>query len=137
MSRSTWGFARFRLDLAYGPFTLYGRAFQNSSAILTDTTLRPRNPLMHAPTFRLFPFRSPLLGESLALSFPQGTEMFHFPWYGTDGLCIQPPVTGHDPGWVSPFGHRRIKVCLPLPDAYRSLLRPSSPSDAKAFTMCS
>ena len=33
---------------------------------------------------------------------------------------------------VSPFGNRRIKVCLPLPDAYRSLPRPSSPSGAKA-----
>ena len=29
--------------------------------------------------FRLFPFRSPLLGESRLLSFPAGTEMFHFP----------------------------------------------------------
>ena len=29
--------------------------------------------------FRLFPFRSPLLRESLLLSFPLGTEMFHFP----------------------------------------------------------
>ena len=29
--------------------------------------------------FRLFPFRSPLLGESLLISFPQGTEMFQFP----------------------------------------------------------
>ena len=29
--------------------------------------------------FGLFPFRSPLLWESLLLSFPEGTEMFHFP----------------------------------------------------------
>ena len=29
--------------------------------------------------FRLFPFRSPLLRESLLLSFPRGTEMFQFP----------------------------------------------------------
>ena len=31
--------------------------------------------------FRLFPVRSPLLRESLLFSFPQGTEMFHFPWF--------------------------------------------------------
>ena len=86
MSRSTWGTARHSLDFTYGPFTLYGRAFQNSSAILAVTTLRPRNPPVHAPAFRLFPFRSPLLRESLALSFPQDTEMFHFSWYGSDGL---------------------------------------------------
>ncbi len=29
--------------------------------------------------FGLFPFRSPLLRESFLLSFPRGTEMFHFP----------------------------------------------------------
>ena len=31
------------------------------------------------PRFRLFPVRSPLLGESRLISFPPGTEMFHFP----------------------------------------------------------
>ena len=30
--------------------------------------------------FRLFPFRSPLLGKSHSLSFPQGTEMVQFSW---------------------------------------------------------
>ena len=29
--------------------------------------------------FRLFPFRSPLLGKSIFLSFPEGTKMFQFP----------------------------------------------------------
>ena len=29
--------------------------------------------------FRLLPVRSPLLGESIFLSFPPGTEMFQFP----------------------------------------------------------
>ena len=29
--------------------------------------------------FGLFPVRSPLLGESLLISLPEGTEMFHFP----------------------------------------------------------
>ena len=33
---------------------------------------------------------------------------------------------------VSPFGYLRIKACVPLPEAFRSLLRPSSPDDAKA-----
>jgi hypothetical protein len=31
------------------------------------------------PRFRLFPVRSPLLGESRLISLPPGTEMFHFP----------------------------------------------------------
>ena len=36
---------------------------------------------------------------------------------------------------IAPFGHPGIKVCLPLPRAYRSLPRPSSPCDAKASTV--
>ena len=39
-------------------------------------------------------------------------------------------------GWVSPFGHRRIKAYCQLPDAFRRLSRPSSPLTAKASTMC-
>src|SRR5690606_40468964 len=38
--------------------------------------------------------------------------------------------------WVSPFGHRRIKACCQLPDAFRRLPRPSSPLTAKASTVC-
>jgi hypothetical protein len=41
-------------------------------------------------------------------------------------------VSRHCAGRVSPFGNPRIKACLPLPGAYRSLPRPSSPSGAKA-----
>jgi hypothetical protein len=32
--------------------------------------------------------------------------------------------------WVAPFGDLRINACLRLPEAYRSLPRPSSPPDA-------
>ena len=39
-------------------------------------------------------------------------------------------------GWVAPFGDPRIKGCSPLPTAYRSVPRPSSPLDAKASTRC-
>ena len=37
--------------------------------------------------------------------------------------------------WVSPFGNLRIKGYLHLPEAYRSLSRPSSAPDAKAFPL--
>ena len=45
---------------------------------------RPLYPARTTPAgltcvrFRLLPFRSPLLGVSLAISFPPDTEMFHF-----------------------------------------------------------
>ncbi len=46
--------------------------------------------------------------------------MFQFP-----GLAPF-TVLGYDSKRVSPFGHPRIYACLQLPEAYRSLPRPSS-----------
>jgi hypothetical protein len=65
--------------------------------------------------FRLFPVRSPLLGESLLLSLPAGTEMFHFPALPPTALCIQAGATAHDGRRVSPFGNPRITAWLPAP----------------------
>jgi hypothetical protein len=58
--------------------------------------------------FRLFPFRSPLLRESLLLSVPRGTEMFQFPRFPLLVLCVRARVTPHDGCRVSPFGHPRV-----------------------------
>ena len=44
--------------------------------------------------FGLFPFRSPLLGESRLISLPAGTEMFHFPAWASRCLCIQQRIGG-------------------------------------------
>ena len=44
--------------------------------------------------FGLFPFRSPLLGESRLISVPAGTEMFHFPAWASHVLCIQTWIGG-------------------------------------------
>jgi hypothetical protein len=54
-------------------------------------------------TFGLFPFRSPLLRKSRLISFPQGTEMFHFPWFAFTTLGCKWPF-----GRVSPFGYLRL-----------------------------
>ena len=37
--------------------------------------------------------------------------------------------------WVAPFGNLRVDGYLRLTAAYRSLSRPSSAPDAKAFTL--
>src|ERR1041384_2740638 len=58
--------------------------------------------------FRLFRVRSPLLTESMALSVPALTEMFHF------GASGSPPCsggTGFSSRRVSPFGNPRIEAC--------------------------
>ena len=50
-------------------------------------------------------------------------------------LCIHLMVTGHYPSRVPPFGNLRIKAYLQLPEAYRSLSRPSSAISAMASTL--
>ena len=89
----------------------------------------PQPPRSKLPGFALFPVRSPLLGESRLISIPPGTEMFQFP-----GLAPF-RVTGLAASWVAPFGHPEITAYVQLPQAYRSLSRPSSPLDAKASTV--
>jgi hypothetical protein len=83
----------------------------------------------------LLRFRSPLLTESMSLSFPAGTEMFQFPAFALPALCIQAGVTE---GCSAGFPHSDISgsmlVCQ-LPGAYRRLPRLSSPLDAKTSTM--
>ena len=65
--------------------------------------------------FGLFPFRSPLLWESRLISFPPGTEMFHFPGSASSTLFIHVEIPEHDFRWVPPFRDPRIKGCLAPP----------------------
>ena len=95
------------MRLMYGAITLYGGTFQNPSttqqlcnsveSLVTllsgpTTPYRQRHQALTPARFRLFPFRSPLLRESLLLFFPQGTEMFQFPWFPLPALYIQTGV---------------------------------------------
>src|SRR5690625_1297264 len=66
----------------------------------------------HTPTVWPVPIS---LATTLGISFPVGTEMFHFPTFPPHALCVQAWVTGHDSSWVSPFGNPRITVRLPTP----------------------
>ena len=78
--------------------------------------------------------RSPLLTESRLMSFPPATEMFQFAGFASRTYGFS---TGYRyKRWVAPFGDPRIKERSPLPGAYRSVPRPSSPLDAKASTRC-
>ena len=89
------------MPFAYGALTRYGATFQNASArhqfcnsvedlvlLLSgpSTPYRQRHQALTPARFGLIPFRSPLLRESLLLSFPQGTEMFQFPWFPLPAL---------------------------------------------------
>ncbi len=48
------------------------------------------------------------------ISFPLGTEMFHFPRSSLHTYEFSMQYVSRDT-WVSPFGHSRIKACLGAP----------------------
>ena len=108
-------------------------------ATVRTRALRPPTcnawPLSHAG-FRLFPFRSPLLGESRLISFPRGTEMCQFPRLPSSAYVFSTErrrITG------AGLPHSEIRGSMPvqrLTAAYRSRPRPSSAPGAKASTVC-
>ena len=90
--------------------------------------LQPRRSTFGLGSIR---FRSPLLTESISLSFPPLTEMFHF-----SGFRVSYPMySGMNDRVLPRSGYPRIIACLQLPEDFRSLPRPSSPVGTKAFTV--
>ena len=142
MSRSTWvpnpaSVYSFNLQ----DYHLLWSAFPGCSTMnihKADLTVRSGPATLRiAAEFRLFPFRSPLLRESMAFSLPRATEMFQFARSSLPPLFLnfQSGILGDESQWIAPFGNPRIKICLRLPEAYRSLPRPSSPICAKSSTI--
>ena len=82
------------------------------------TPIWQRHRALPPDRFRLIPFRSPLLRESLLFSSPRGTQMFQFPRFPPLPLCVQGRVTPHDGCRVSPFGHLRITAWSATPRSF-------------------
>ena len=122
-SRSARRFVYRGITFCAGPFAWPSTTTNicNSLWIRQNPQLCPTTPnrqrlaAITSIRFGLFRVRSPLLTESLLLSLPVGTEMFHFPTFPPCALCVQALVTGHYPSWVSPFGHPRITARLAAP----------------------
>ena len=121
-------------SFGYGALTLYS---QPSHAVLLDTSghdvcPQPRriNPPVWPPP------------RSLATTCGISVDVFSWPYLDVSVQAV-PLVhlfdSMHDTGvllqWVPPFGNLRINGYLLLPAAYRSLSRPSSAPDAKAFPL--
>ena len=106
---------RVQINFAYAPVTLFGTAFQRSSAIDwigNSTVAGPTTPVPPKWNgFGLFRVRSPLLSESRFLSLPRGTEMVHFPPFACSSLCIQLDIPGFCPGG---FPHSEISGSTPV-----------------------
>jgi hypothetical protein len=143
--------------LPYGTVTVSGAAFQpasgNRQVSYSAGSLLPSLPGPTTPStqrqqamtrrrFRLFPVRSPLLGESRLLSLPRGTKMFQFPRLPPSHTTGSLPITeaglphsgisGSRPARGSPerivVRHALHRLLAPRhpPVAYSSLTIPSS-----------
>ena len=73
------------------------------------------------------PFARRYLGNHSYFLFLQVLRCFSSLSLASLQLSVHCRISGLYPGWVPPFGHRRIVACLLLPVAFRCLLRPSSP----------
>ena len=93
--------------------------------LLTLAVLQPRSW-----RFGLLRFRSPLLTESLLISFPGLLRWFTSPSVAPHAYFIRRPRCGDRSPRVTPFGHPRINGHVHLPGASRSLSRPSSPGSS-------
>jgi len=73
----TFQFTPTRLSLSMAYLFRQIRLRWRDGSRVHNTTFPPGHPWQ--VRFTLIPFRSPLIRESLLISFPAGTEMFHFP----------------------------------------------------------
>ena len=150
MPRLTQVSASSPLVFVYVAITLFGRPFQTDSTnqrIGNSTVADPTTPGPARETFdlfRMFPVQRPVWAISdFARRYFRNRICFLFlqvlRWFTSLGSLPTPMNSVQDcrrsVGRVSPFGNPRINACLQLPEAYRSLPRPSSPACAKASTV--
>ena len=122
-------------SFAYGALTLCGRP---SQALRLDTSGRDAGPNPGKPEG--LPVWPP--PRSLATTCGISVDVFSWPYLDVSVQAV-PFVrlfdSTHDDRVllcrVSPFGNPRIEAYVQLPVAYRSLSRPSSAPDAKAFPL--
>ena len=128
------GFNLLDILFAYGALTLYGRPSQTFLLKMSSRDDCPQ-PRRINPTVWPLP-------RSLATTYGISVDFSSSPYLDVSVQAV-PHVHLFDSmhgtrvllWWVSPFGNLRIIGYLLLPEAYRSLSRPSSAPDAKAFPL--
>ena len=121
-------------SFVYGILTLYDWL---SHAIRLDLSDHDAGPNPRKQCLLVWP-----LPRSLATTYGISVDVFSSPYLDVSVQAV-PHVHLFDsmhvdtvlPYRVSPFGNLRITAYLQLPAAYRSLSRPSSAPDAKAFPL--
>ena len=128
------GYSLSVFSFVYGTLTLCGRL---SHTVRLDTSDHDASPNPRKQCLLVWPFP-----RSLATTSGISVDVFSCPYLDVSVQGV-PFVrlfdSTHDTRvllwWVSPFGNLRINGYLLLPEAYRSLSRPSSAPDAKAFPL--
>ena len=131
------GYCHVFSDFVYGAITLSGSPSQMYSTNLEESNMQSATPKV----LLLLVWPPPL-----SLATTRGISVYFFssryldvsvPGVPHVHLCIQ--CTFHDSSpWVFPHSEiRGYNAYLQLPAAFRSLSRPSSAPDAKAFPLCS
>ena len=128
------GYSLSVLSFTYGTLTLCGRLSHAVQLALSDLDASP-NPEKQCLSVWPPP-------RSLATTCGISVDVFSCPYLDVSVQGV-PYLTLFDsdkvdtvlPYQVSPFGNLRINAYVPLPEAYRSLSRPSSAPDAKAFPL--
>ena len=128
MSRPTQVLTRASALFAYRAVTFSGGTSQSASArsLLMRFLVSPTTPTLPRDNFGLgsSAFDRLYSRNHYLFSSPMGTKMFQFPTFAPR---LNSAVTGPTPRRVVPFGYLRISSYLPIPAAFRSLSRPSSP----------
>ena len=119
----------------YGALTLYGRLSHAVQLGFPDHDAGPNPEDPERPSVWPPP-------RSLATTSGISVDVFSSPYLDVSVQAVPHVLLFYSqhvdtvlPCRVSPFGHPRIKGYLLLPVAFRSLSRPSSAPDAKAFPL--
>ena len=118
----------------YWALTIYGRPSQTFLLEMSSRDDCPQPRRINPPVWPL--------PRSLATTYGISVDVFSSPYLDVSVQAV-PHVRLFDSShvtwilsmWVAPFGNPRINGYLLLPVAYRSLSRPSSAPDAKAFPL--
>ena len=122
---------------AYGTITLCDSSFQTYSANTSRSIMQSATPKVLLPS--VWPLSLSLAAtQKIDVSFSSSAYLD----VSVQRVYLHTAIDSPHSDWVlpsrvSPFGNLRIDTYLRFPVAYRSLSRPSSAPNAKAFTLCS
>ena len=129
------GYSLSASSFTYGALTLCGRLSHTVQLDTSDLDASPNPEDPEGPSVWPPP-------RSLATTSGISVDVFSSPYLDVSVQAVphvllfdSQHVTGGLLQWVAPFGYLRINAHLQLPEAFRSLSRPSSAPDAKAFPL--